>query len=1188
MINRHRYPDPKHLHYNNNGDLLDGRNVYSVTTDDTNIDPSLCTFDYSYHRFISATSSTEHRSSVPVDVLAKRWGTSVATAQQTLKTTLQRGVRYLQGTLSRRFRTRQKQLECRYLNTRMYTDTLFKEKTSARGNTCFQLFVTAEGFVAGEAMKSKADAWEALNNVCRDFGVPRLLVSDNAKEETLGNWNRVVKHHLIKQRVTEPHSGWQNRCEDEIREVRKHYSRIMAIHKCPDAFWDFGLEYVIKLRQFLVRRAAGDRAPLETVTGETPDTSEYMDFDFFQWVKYRDSTMDKDDPIKLGRWLGVAHNVGTALTYWVLKENGQVIARSTVQPLTAEEVKDEVEQQARNIFDKMVKETFGDYDPTTLQVFDNDELMESNDVNVPGVGDAHTNIQNKTGYNKGSQGEAGYVLGEQGSNKGEIEGSNDKVNDSIRGPDLFQNAEIFLPHGDRNEIAKVIGRKRDSDGNYIGRAHTNPRLDSRIFTVRFPDGDEKDITYNLLAEHLFSQVDAEGNQYRLFREIINHRKGKSALDKADQYRIGSNGRRTMKKSTSGWDFEVEWKDGSTSWLPMKDLKETNAVELAQYAKANRLLEEPAFEWWAPMVLKKMVRLIKMSKSRHVRRGYKFGIRVPTSVEEALQLDKENGNTLWFDAIMKEMSNVRIAFELIDSGSKPPPGYKKVDLMMIFDIKMDFTRKARLVARGDLTDTPSTLTYSSVVSRESVRIAFLIAALNDLDLMMFDVGNAYLNAYTKEKLYCIAGKEFGPDEEGRLMIIRRALYGLKSSGAAYRAHFATTLMELGYKSCRADPDVWMRTATKDNGFEYYEYILTYVDDCLIISHDPKKIIQSLTEEYKYRLKDVGEPTRYLGAEVGKHDVNSDGTATWYMSARLYLKQAILEIERKWGNITKLFPRQVLDTPMLAGSHPELDTTDFLDDEDTQLYQSYVGVLRWAVELGRVDLAHAAGVMARFSAAPRQGHMVDIIRIFCYCKKHLDSKIVFDATLKEFDDIEWVQHDWRQFYPDINGELMPHGQPKALGNGVQINLFCDAAHATCHSTRRSTTGIIMFINGAPISWYSKRQNTIESSTFGSEFVALRIAVEMNEALRYKLRMMGIPILGETNCFCDNQSVVTNSVLPQSTLAKKHNSVAYHKVRESVAMGAVRIAHEKGKFNLSDCLTKFLPAPSFRRCIQCILWR
>jgi hypothetical protein len=87
----------------------------------------------------------------------------------------------------------------------------------------------------------------------------------------------------------------------------------------------------------------------------------------------------------------------------------------------------------------------------------------------------------------------------------------------------------------------------------------------------------------------------------------------------------------------------------------------------------------------------------------------------------------------------------VAFEILPDGTEPPPNYNHVNLMMIFDVKMDFSRKARLVARGDMTDTPPTLTYSSVVSRESVQIAFLVAALNDLELIMFDVGNAYLNA-----------------------------------------------------------------------------------------------------------------------------------------------------------------------------------------------------------------------------------------------------------------------------------------------------------------------------------------------------------------------------------------------------------------------------------------------------------
>jgi hypothetical protein len=160
------------------------------------------------------------------------------------------------------------------------------------------------------------------------------------------------------------------------------------------------------------------------------------------------------------------------------------------------------------------------------------------------------------------------------------------------------------------------------------------------------------------------------------------------------------------------------------------------------------------------------------------------------------------------------------------------------------------------------------------------------------------------------------------------------------------------------------------------------------------------------------------------------------------------------------------------------------------------------------------------MARFSAAPRNGHLWIVLRIFAYCKKHNESKIVFDPIINNMEHIDWTSQDWAQFYPDIKGELIPHDQPLPRGNPVQVNMFCDAAHATCQVTRRSTTGIILFVNGSPITWYSKRQNTIETSTFGSEFVALRIAVEMNEALRYKLRMMGIAIMGPTRALSQVQ--------------------------------------------------------------------
>jgi cyanate permease len=160
-----------------------------------------------------------------------------------------------------------------------------------------------------------------------------------------------------------------------------------------------------------------------------------------------------------------------------------------------------------------------------------------------------------------------------------------------------------------------------------------------------------------------------------------------------------------------------------------------------------------------------------------------------------------------------MCNNSIAFEFLEHGEKAPIGYKKITPHMVFDVKMDFTCKARLVAGGHLTEVPTSLTYSSVVSRDSIRIMFLIAALSDLKTLSADIGNAYLNAPDCEKVYAIAGKEFG-SQVGQTIVIVRALYSLKLAGAAWRAHLSGSLSSLGYKSCLADPDVWLREGIKE--------------------------------------------------------------------------------------------------------------------------------------------------------------------------------------------------------------------------------------------------------------------------------------------------------------------------------------------------------------------------------------
>jgi len=196
------------------------------------------------------------------------------------------------------------------------------------------------------------------------------------------------------------------------------------------------------------------------------------------------------------------------------------------------------------------------------------------------------------------------------------------------------------------------------------------------------------------------------------------------------------------------------------------------------------------------------------------------------------------------------------------------------------------------------------------------------------------------------------------------------------------------------------------------------------------------------------------------------------------------------------------------------------------------------------------------------------------------------MVFDETRPPIDERRFTQHDWETMYHDAK-EAIPLNALSPRGNAVQMNAYVDADHAGDRVTRRSHTGIVIFLNRAPIVWYSKRQNTVETSTFGSEFVALKVCTEMIEGLRYKLRMFGIPIDGPTNVFCDNQAVVKNTTVPESMLKKKHNSIAYHRVREAVAAGTMRIAYENTKTNLADLFTKLLPGPAVKELTRMLLY-
>ena len=161
----------------------------------------------------------------------------------------------------------------------------------------------------------------------------------------------------------------------------------------------------------------------------------------------------------------------------------------------------------------------------------------------------------------------------------------------------------------------------------------------------FSNSHVKEYAANVIAESVYAQVDDEGNSFLLLQDIIDHKKNIQASSKDDMWIKGTNGNQHMKEATKGWKLCVAWKDGSTSWEHLKDLKESHPIQVAEYAMNNLIMEEPAFAWWVKEVLQKKDCNINAVKSRYAKRTHKFGIRVPKSVKEALEIDKETNTTM---------------------------------------------------------------------------------------------------------------------------------------------------------------------------------------------------------------------------------------------------------------------------------------------------------------------------------------------------------------------------------------------------------------------------------------------------------------------------------------------------------------------------------------------------------------
>lgn len=1111
---------------------------------------------------VSALSTSGGKPTITPEDLAKKWSIGLTTARRTIQVTTQSGMRNIFVPSDRKVRLKAPFLKFPTLDIKLFADAMHSVVPAFHGEVGASVFTNGAGFDEFYPWKTKDQYSNSLMKLIQQWGIPKTLVTDGASEMQKGRGKEIADEYRVHLKVTVPYSPWQNKAEGSIRELKRFIRKKIRSKGAPKRAWAYCGRWAAALRRLtaLDIPSLNGRTSVENVIGSTPDITAYILFDWYDLVYFHEPTASFPfEKRVLGRLLGVADNCEDVLAYYVMSKSGIAVIRKSVWGVPPEDYSTDAFKADQIELDEAINKRYGDHTLNKATETDQDPI---------GLGEMPLPLPDIFEDDE----PASFVEGDP--TDGNLEGY---TPDTL---DEYLSATLLLPHGDGMQKARVVRRARDEDDRPVGTRHPNPVLDSRLYEVEFPDGATDTVAANLIAENLFSQVDEEGVTHTALTEITDHRRTDEALPKEDGYVISHNGTKRPIITTAGWELLVGFKDGSASWVPLKQLKDTAPVDVAEYALSSKIDSEPAFNWWVKDVLRKRDRIISKVKTRYWKRTHKYGIELPHSVEEALRIDERTGTTFWRDAIEKEMKNAGLAFDFPEDGFIPP-GWKEIKCHMIFDIKSTLQRKARFVAGGHLTDPPKESVFSSVVSRDSVRIAFTYAALNGLDILAGDVQNAYLNAPTKEKCWFKAGKEFG-SRAGRPVKIVRALYGLRSSAARWRDHMSATLRDAGFSSCLADPDVWMRKARKPDGTRYWEYVLCYVDDVLVVSHNPKLVMEHLCSRYTMKEGSIKEPDEYLGAQVRRY--TSGDQSTWAMSSDLYVKRAIADVERELKYIGQTL-RNKVSTPMSSGYRPELDQSSELDPKRANYYQGLIGVLRWMVELGRVDIMVAVSMLSRYLANPRVGHLEEVFHIFAYLKRYDRSAIVFDPTTPEFDETRFAKCDWAEYYPGAH-EPEPPNAPELLGETMTMSCFVDADHAGCRETRRSHTGIIIFLQRTPIIWYSKRQNTVESSTFGSEFVAMKTAVEQVEGLRYKLRMMGIPLDGATNVFCDNESVFKNSTHPESVLKKKHNAICYHRTREAIAAGIIRVAWEDGRFNIADVLTKLLPGPRLRELIACIL--
>ena len=988
------------------------------------------------------------------------------------------------------------------------SDTFFPSVTSDRGNTCSQFFVgTTSDRWEVYPLKSESHNGVALQDYTRTCGAPSILKTDNAQSELGETWTTHCREQCIGNETTEPHHPWQNPAEKRIGYLSTMVRNVLRTFKAPLTKHDWAQKYCCDVHNVLANRQLKWRTPLEVNEGHTPDISMFR-FHFWEPIWYFDpKTKQPQNNLRKGRWLGIAKSSGDAMTYYIETEKEKGQGRNVVL------IRSVIRSRRKNIGKE--NEYVND-DPKYAEFFlteDEDELVNQDTPSDLARGEASDDNSPEL-----------------------IDRQDDDDSDSDLEPEEEKDLDETLPPEEQGEspISELHDQfEVENDEDYEFDRIVDHEFKNGILMLKVRYQGEKDNVLDIPFSVLKKDVPLELAKYVRDHVVESRRKGRYNTWALDFIRNHSRAIRRLYRI-----YNVD--------PPSKKVRQDCVPSFAtrtRRAKQNRMS--------------------KNARNAKIKHREKFGIRIPSNVREALLFDKLNGNTKWADAILKEMN----ALERLHCFKFMPPSHKlsKKDgwqfapLHMIFEIKQqDLRHKARFVVGGHVVDASQHVTYSSTIQDLSVRLLMLVAVQNGLDLMAGDIGNAFPTAPCAEKVWSVAGPEFG-DKQGSVVILQRALYGLKTSSRAFHEFLADLLRRMGFLPSRADQDLWYKKSDFYNG---YDYIATHVDDIIIASKKPSEYMARIEQEFLVRnIED--SPSYYLGNDIRRIENKV------HVSSKKYVTEILRRFQEKYGTLKKE------NIPMSPKIHPELDSSDLLDDAGIAQYQHIIGVCQWLVVAGRFDINFAVASLSRFSVAPRKGHLDLARKIFGYLKKYPKRGYVINPEppkiATEYQQVE-MKKDFGNQYHYFTEDIDPRF-PDPILPELDINLFCDSDHGHDKVTGRSITGIVGFVGSTPVIWQSKRQSSVQTSTYGAEFVALKKAVEEVVNLRYHLRSMGVKVSKPTPIFVDNSGVVISASDPGSTLNKKCVALSYHFVREHAANDVVEIRKIDSSDNFADPFTKSL---------------